>query len=64
MGEEMREATAVPQTRRGGGGYGGIGGQECVPTEVKEGDFATICLQLSSSVLCGRTGGWWPPYFC
>lgn len=54
----MRAATAVPQTRRGGGGYGGIGGQECVPTEVKEGDFATICLQLSSSVLCGRTGGW------
>lgn len=27
-------------------------------------DFATICLQLPSSVLCGRTGGWWPPYFC
>lgn len=27
-------------------------------------DFATICLQLSCSVLCGRTGGWWPPYFC
>lgn len=27
-------------------------------------DFAAICLQRSGSVLCGRTGGRWPPYFC
>lgn len=41
--------------------------QRSVPTEEQRkgrlGDFASICLQHSCSVLCGRTGGWWPPYF-
>lgn len=56
--------------RRNGGGVT----WKSIPTEERRGgvserlgDFATICLQLSGSVLCSRqdrTGGWWPPYFC
>lgn len=52
--------------KQGGGGRCNGGGYRKAfrKGEGGLGDFAAICLQLSSSVLCGRTGGWWPPYFC
>lgn len=42
------------------------GGKKSIPTEGGGGwkEWVTLPPSASSSVLCGRTGGWWPSYFC